>query len=301
MTSFWSNNVCCPTWQSLLYSWIISHPPILLDANPPLFPLNIPGCTFGQATDTDIQQLPTFWKKWFSSTSRCCITEERIRRSYDSKQWDIFVIRHSSEVIGTVVRRWVFGLHVKNAYIPKAGVVDFFCVHPAWKRKNIGRTLLCLIHNLTPRPFPPHLMLWESYLPTIPPAAAGTYWKKECIVGKLPALSQDEQEYAWNKLKEGRSIWSEYKKSEDIHIYALGKGYIIIWDTWHCRIPQGDRIGIILACTPEYIHEIVRSPFGLLLSDTKYEGWEFNGPFQWGMYNMNTGFVSTQIPLLHWT
>lgn len=144
-------------------------------------------------------------------------------------------------------------------------------------------------------------MLWESYLPSIPPAVAGTYWRKECRVGKRPTLSAEEERLAWNQLKEGHTLWSEYKKTEDILIFALGSGYCSIWNTWHRRIPQGDTIGILLACSSDIRELYECSPFGLLLADTKYEGWEFNGPFQWGLYNMNSGYISSQFPLLQLT
>jgi hypothetical protein len=300
MRSFWAENSCCPTWTGLLTSWLTSHPPMLLDAYPPPFPLHpIAGCTFGKATPEDISQLPLFWERWFSTpTSRCCIPQERIHRSHSAGHWDIFVVRRGNQVIGSLVRRWVTGFHVKEAYLPKAGVIDLFCVHPAWKKKGVGRALLCLVHTLTARPAPPHLMLWESYLPSIPPMAAGVYWRKEYKVEPREQISDAEALVAWNRLKEGRPIWSDYKKSEDVHIYRVNSGYVVIWNTWHRRIPQGDTIGIVLASTGSL--DGFSSPFGLLLADTKYEGWEFNGPFQWGLYNMNTGFISSQFPLLHW-
>lgn len=302
MRSFWANNSCCPTWTGLLSSYVTSHPPILLDTHPPPFPLHqIPGCTFGKATTEDIIQLPSFWEKWFSTrTSKCCIPEQRIRRSYDSGIWDIYVVRRiqTKEVVGSLVRRWITGFHVKGAYMPKAGIIDFFCVHPAWKKRGVGRTLLSIVHSVTPRPVPPHLMFWESYIPTIPPAVAGIYWRKECIVGKRQALADERT--VWESLTRDRPIWSEYKKSEDILTYATCSGFVVIWNTWHRRIPQGDLIGIVLACTAEKsISEMYTcSPFGLLLADKQYEGWEFNGPFQWGIYNMNTGFISTEFPLV---
>ncbi len=101
-------------------------------------------------------------------------------------------------------------------------------------------------------------------------------------------------------MKEGRTIWSDYARSDDMHIYRLSQGAIIIWNTWHRRVPEGDYIGIVLAVTgAQEVREFIRcSPFGLLLADTKYEGWEWNGPFQWGLYNMNIGCISTQMPLL---
>ena len=297
---FWTNNPCSPTWFGLVSSWATSHPPLLLETNPPLFPIHpIRGCTFGLATEEDIQQIAAFWESWFSK-SRCSITESRIRASHAKGLWDICVARHGSRVIGTIVRRWVHGLHVKGAYIPKAGIIDFLCVHPAWKKKGVGRTLICLVQNAAPRPFPPHLMLWETYIPSIPPAVVGSYWKKECVVGKRDRLSEEEERGIWSVMKEGRTIWSDYARSDDMHIYSVGRGAIVIWNTWHRRVPEGDYIGIVLAATAaEAVREFVTcSPFGLLLADTKYEGWEWNGPFQWGLYNMNIGCISTQMPLL---
>lgn len=300
MRSFWTNNPCCPSWTGLFSSYITSHPPILLQAHPPPSPLHpISGCTFGRATEEDISQLPSFWEKWFSTgTSRCCIPYQRIRRSLDAGTWDIYVVRRDRQVIGTLVRRWITGFHVKGAYMPKAGIIDFFCVHPAWKRKGVGRTLLFLIHNATVRPMPPHLMFWESYLPTIPPSIAGIYWKKECVLGKRDSLPEERERQVWTSLAGKRAIRSEYRRCEDILTYEMRGGAVIIWNTWHRRIPQGDSIGIVLASTGSMDELYECSPFGLLLADRQYEGWEFNGAFQWGMYNMNTGFITTEFPLI---
>ena len=281
--SFWSTS-SCQTWLGLVSSWITSHPPQLLES-PPLHPIHpIRGCTFGKATEADLQQLPAFWEQWFSTTSRCSIPLSAIK---SRPHWDIVVARRGNEVIGTLVRRWIVGLHIKEAYMPKAGVIDFFCVHPAWRKKGIGRSLLYLIQNQTPRPIPPHLMLWETYVPTIPPVAAGSYWRKEFVPRQVEGVHAP-----WPSV--GRSIWSE--PGSDVHIYPVEGGHVYIWNTWHRRIPQGDAIGIVMACTGKI--ETVQSPFGLLLADTKYEGWEYNGPFQWGLYMMNAGFISTEFPLL---
>ena len=91
-----------------------------------MYPLHpIQGCTFGKATEADLEQLPAFWEKWFSTTSRCSIPLSAIQ---SRPHWDIIVARRGNEVIGTLVRRWIVGLHVKEAYMPKAGVIDFFCI-----------------------------------------------------------------------------------------------------------------------------------------------------------------------------
>ena len=297
---FWTNNPCSPTWFGILSSWFTGHPPVLLELHPPMIPMHsIRGCTFGKANAQDISQLPEFWEFWFS-TSRCTVPESRIRSAVEKGTWDIFVARDGTRVIGTLVRRWVNGLHIKGAYLPRAGIIDFLCVHPAWKKKGICRSLLYLVQNMTSRPLPPHLMLWESYIPAIPPAIIGSYWKRECVIGKRERLTEDEERVIWNTMKEGRSIWSDYTRSEDMHIYAVGGGAIVLWNTWHRRVPQGDYIAIVLACSSEAaMGDFVKcSPFGLLLGDTQYEGWVSNGGFQWGIYNMNTGFIDMQMPLL---
>ena len=297
---FWTNNPCSPTWFSLAISWLTGHPPTLLNIDPPMIPIHsIRGCTFAKATHEDVAQLSEFWESWFS-TSRCTVPQSKIRSAFEKGIWDIFVARDGNQVIGSIVRRWIHGLHVKEAYIPRAGIIDFLCVHPAWKSKGIGRSLISIAQNACPRPFPPHLMLWESYIPTNAPTVMGSYWLRECVVGERQRITEDQERMIWNKMKEGRPIWSEYTRSEDIHIYPAADGAVVIWNSWHRRVPQGDYIGIVLACSSQAaMTEYIKcSPFGVLLGDTQYEGWSSNGGFQWGLYNMNTGFIDRRMPLL---
>ena len=118
--------------------------------------------TIREARPEDIEQLPEFWSRFFSTSARCIVPLLHIRNMSSKGLWTVLVIIKKGSVIGSLVRRWIKGLHMEEVTWQKAGVIDYFCIHPAYRNKGIGRTLLSCIQNITERPIPPHLMLLEG-------------------------------------------------------------------------------------------------------------------------------------------
>ena len=303
MGSFWQSNSCVPSWAKFTESWFYSYPPRLLETHPAPKSFRMV-YTMRKATADDILQLPEFWERWFSTPKvRCVVPLQHIQKKA-LRQWDIYVCVDKGLVIGTIVRRWVMNLHMRQAVWPKAGIVDYYCIHPAYRKKGVGRSLLHLLHNTTERPMPPHLMLWEGFQALVPPVCAGLYLSKRCV--PLETCVRRVDEYR----AEGLDIWSDYVDSDETSVWrcetasaSKDADKVVVWNTFHRSIPDGAVIGIVMGGSVDAVNRFSSSkghPFGVLLMPgyLSLEGWSIDSPFQWIAYNTQTGFISAKFPSL---
>jgi len=291
---FWKGNPCSPTWSGFIGSYIYGHPPRLIEPTPPIQPIKLPpGVALRFATPGDAEQLPEFWTRFFSDTSRCIVPLLHIQKM--GAKWTIIVVVKEGAVIGSLVRRWT-KLHINETLWQKAGIIDYFCIHPAYRKKGIGRALLSCLHNITERPIQPHLMLLEGVQVTMPPIAAGVYLSRRCA-GNLALKS--ESEAVWETCVKGvhSGIWTPFEEGETT-LWRSASGVTAIWNTFHYSIPDGLRIGIVVGYTGD-INEAANSithGFGVLLLPVPVwkvglEGWTLDSPFQWIAYNLQVGSV----------
>jgi hypothetical protein len=304
MQPFWKENPLVPTWVDFITSWWNKYPPRLLNLHvkKPIYPL--PDCILRKATDTDLLSIPEFWNNFYSQSqkTKCYVPLDRIKEGVKNG-WDIWVMVHpKSGLIGSLVRRWVKNVHIRQAYFPKIGAIEYFCVHPAWRKKGVGRRLLWKAQHDTERSIP-HFMLWESLQFTVPPIVTGLYWVKECMQGSGNLADTKEGSIAWNMCRKNKDIFSEYSPSVETCVWKTESGYIITSNTYHRTIPEGHLIGILLGQSSEKALDefIQQCPFGILVSDTQRDGWKADTPFQWISYMLNPGFIPTSIPYLSWT
>lgn len=319
--SFWKNNSCVPTWIDFLKSYLYSQPARLIDPRPANrvaapFPRGS-GLSMRRATSEDIAQLPEFWSKWYSvsKTARCVTPLEYIQKA--RAKWDILVcVKGDSTVVGSLVRRWIDGLHMREVRWPKAGLIDYFCIHPAYRNKGVGRALLSLLHNITAPIITPQLMMWEGLQPTIPPISAGLFMYKKFSASsssgggleQVKKLTGADASSAWYAMQKGNEVWSDYSETgEETSIWDLGqgRGQIAIWNTFHRSVPEGLLIGIVVGFTGTTvtIQEMV-GEFGILLMPSAVhntwalssEGWAIDSPYQWISYNTQFGTINTQFP-----
>ena len=264
------------------------YPPRLIEPNPPIQPIKIPW-TLRFATPADIEQLPEFWTRFFSGTTRCIVPLLHIQKS-----WTIIVVVKDSQVIGSLVRRWT-KLHIKETVWQKAGIIDYFCIHPAYRKRGIGRALLSCLHNVTERPIQPHLMLLEGVQVTMPPISAGVYLSRRCSGSVLIKKINDEA--IWRACV--KDISTPFEEGETT-LWKTPSGSVAIWNTFHYSIPDGLRIGIVVGYTSiEAVTEAASSTthgFGVLLLPVPVlqivmEGWTLDSPFQWIAYNLQAGFL----------
>lgn len=316
--SFWTNNPCVPTWTEFFQSYLYSRPAKLIDPRPAAkviqpFP-RYSGLSMRRAMPEDILQLPTLWGRWYSTSksARCVVPLAHIQKCAAAGKWDILVcVKGDGEVVGTLARRWIEGLHMREVRWPKAGIIDYFCIHPAYRNKGIGRSLLSLLHNTTTAAgiVPPHLMMWEGIHPSIPPISVGLYAYKKCLpVGgfqaeKLEGVAARE---AWVELQRENTIHSDYSPSaEETSVWRLWPSvpyrHVAIWNTFHRSVPEGLLMGIVVGGSAEAADAFSSAsghPFGILLATWPFSlsGWHIDSPYQWVSYNMQVGFINTQFP-----
>lgn len=293
--TFWKNNISVPTWKDYWFS----DKTKLIDPTPPQRPL-ARGIFIRKATDQDLAQLSEFWSLWYSiNSARCLVPAEHIDRL---AQGDILVsLNARGEVIGTLVRRWLTNLHMREVCWPKAGIIDYFCIHPAYRKKGIGRALLAFLHNytlFTEKMIPPQLMLWEGLRPTIPPASIGFFLHKKCTPDGLYAKQISFDPAIWREMQRGKDIWNE-GGAKETSLWEVGNDKIAIWNTFHRSVPEGLLIGIVVGGS-EVADAFSRSsghPFGILLmSGLARDGWTIDSPYQWISYNTQMNFISYQFP-----
>ncbi len=275
--------------------------PRLIEPNPPIQPIKLPpGFALRFATVADVEQLPEFWTRFFSSSSRCIVPLLHIQTM--GAKWTIIVVVKDGLVIGSLVRRWT-KLHIKETVWQKAGIIDYFCIHPAYRKKGIGRALLSCLHNITERPIQPHLMLLEGVQVTMPPMLAGVYLSRRCVGSGVAEEAKDEAIWRACVKGVGTGVWTPFEEGETT-LWKVGQESLAIWNTFHYSIPDGLKIGIIVgytnilaataaAQTKEHGFGVLLLPVPVWTMATPIEGWTIDSPFQWIAYNTDVGFIET--------
>ena len=261
-----------------------------------------PGVNLRAAVVADGPAILEFWGRYFSNwpSCRCAMTAEHLKTMWAS--WEILlVVRQDGVLLGTVVRRRLRGLHVREARWAEAAAIDYFCVHPAWRKKGIGRALLNAIHNTgadARSAMPPQLIFWEGLRPSVPPLAAGFFWSRRGLVATGVPVLGEERRKAWRDCVKGVDVWTE-EPGEEISVWltagssAAGSS-VVVWNTFHRSVPDGGAIGIVLAGDANAL-AAAGSPWAVLLVPSLYSpgaGWTLDSPFQWIGYNLSVGFVS---------
>jgi GNAT superfamily N-acetyltransferase len=282
-----------------------SYPSKLIDTSNHLLKVSLPpGLVLRQATPADLEQLPEFWTRYFSDSTRCIVPLLHIQTKA-ATSWTVLVIVKDGIVIGSLVRRAITNLYMREVVWGSAGVIDYFCIHPAYRKKGIGRALLARIHNMVNKPIQPHLMLLEGVQTIIPPCAAGVFVSKRCHHTNLAIREVTEgQEKIWLDCVKGSAVKSNWSsasmeaKAREVSLWQIGSSYVAIWNTFHYSIPDGARIGIILGHTGDIdkAAETVGHGYGVLLlgvsvAESIGHTWSLDSPFQWISYNTNNGFI----------
>jgi hypothetical protein len=300
MSSFWSKNPCVPSWTERVGMWWNSHPPKLVEPfKTNLFIQPVAGCRIQKATVKEASLIEEFLGRYFSVSKacRCVLPASLISECIQDNSWEVYlVIRESNqELVGTGVRKWLQNVHIKQTFWNQAAIIDYFCVHPAYRKKGVGRWILTTLHNTAPNPLPPHFILWEGVQVKIPPIASGLYYSKKRLIKKSISC---EKVIAPNNPFSGKDIYSGAGKQREVSFYKVPSGIISVWNTFHRSIPDGLAIGIILTGSQKAIDEFSDcGPYGVLLANYAVsEGWTLDSPYQWVTYNLSGGFLSTDYP-----
>ena len=336
--SFWSKNPCSPRWFDTLGQMWSGAPPRLLETVKTNHRNVLPtGVTLKTAEQGDLPAIIEFWTRYFSITKSCksAVPLSHLRKMVLEGKWDVLIlVGGDGDVLASLVRRKLVGLHVGKARWAEAGCIDYYCVHPAWRRRGLWRALLNAIHNMTPSPIPPHLIFWESLRPSVPPLVAGSFFARKCgAQGAQGAQGQAIQitdpeicKAAWRDCVKGVDVWTE-GWGEEVSFWRGGGGglgpkdVVVVWNTFHQAL--GGSVGIVLGCAAAEAAKAQgakaaaataladsKSPWGVLLLPrpipfTQFggdggapEGWVYDSLFQWIGYNLSVGFISGKFPVL---
>lgn len=315
--SFWSDNPCVPGWLGRVGSWWNEEAPKLLCTTNHKFPIiSVKGYTLFRANESHASLLSSFWSRYFlqSKVCKCVVPVEHIQSHIRDGIWEVYIVQHTltKGIVGSIVRRWLSKLHIQNTIWDRAGMVDYFCVHPEFQKKGIGRWLLTTLHNQSPTPMPPHLILWEGYQIKVPPIVSNSYYVKHRPKLYPMALAMAKQNIpyykiqnpvnVWKECVKGRDIWTEEGSFREVSVYKVPAGIVAVWNTFHKSIPGGEDIGIVLYGNAIALDQFSTvGPFGVLLSagcPEGSQGWTHDSSFQFVGYNLSSNFSSSQIPLL---
>lgn len=296
-SNFWKSNPCSPSWSDFVSNWIYSHPPKLVNSSilPPLPIIPIAGCLLQKASPNHLSMLSEFLNRYFSNSIHysCRIPISALQNPL----WDIYVVLYNNQIIGSIIRKWVLNVYVDRVKWPKAGVIDYFCVHPSWKKKGIGRWLLTHLHNSTQCPIPPHFIFWEGLQPSYPPLSIGFFVSKISVsqsplLHKIPLTKQ-----IWELSVGKKSVWSEWNpNANEISVWKpiQSNTLVLVWNTFHSS--AYGPIGIVLSGSFQAIQELSNSKsyWGVLLvpqinpffSEFRKLNWSIDSPYQWIAYNM---------------
>lgn len=308
--SFWNNNPFVPRWLDTLSGMWAGAPPKLLESATVKRSVKLPpGAVLRLAEPADTAAIVEFWGRYFSITKvcRCAVSKGFLLKAILSGRYQVLLaVASQGQVIGTVVRRRLQGLRVYEARWAAAAAIDFFCVHPSWRGRGIGRSLLDTIHNLSSFPIAPHLILWEGLRPSVPPLAVGWFWMRRAQGGAGEArrvTDPQEIQAAWKRAVAGADVWTE-EPGEEITVWDLpeGKGIrTVVWNTLHVTVPEGLPIGIVLSdiASADALAS-AKSPWGVLLlgqgNPIPQGEWTLDSAYQWIGYNLSIGRVSRQFP-----
>jgi GNAT superfamily N-acetyltransferase len=310
MHSFWNANPMAPSWISLAgHAWS-GHPPKLLEivhTQKEIYPPR--GCIMRNMREADVPATVELWSRFFSKSPncRCLVPRSHLVKMLAEKRWEgIVVINPAGEVVGTLIRRFIKNLHVDKATWKTAGAIDYFCVHPTWRKKGVGRALLTAIQNRTQEPFPPQLFFLEHFQMRIPPISAGVFMSLQSNrqMGQ-EAVRVHDAKHIWENCVKGSDVWSS-EPGEEISFWKADErsGVVVIWNTFHRVMPGGELIGIVLSDNADAVEALasVKSPWGVFLaagaSSRGRAGWKINSVFQWIGYNLSIGFISGRFPVI---
>lgn len=295
MESFWKNNPCSPSWVSSLSSWWNTTPPRLAEPGRYVFPIKpVIGILIRALLPGEGPLLTEFWHRYFTTSNRCKIyvPPDHIEACVKSGIWEVYIAidQRTGIVVGSGVRRWIRGLHIYETVWPKGAMIDYFCVHPGFRKQGIGRLILGTLQNRGPVPLPPHLILWDGLHPLTPPISIGMYWVKEKAkpLRTSTSLLQLPRPTVWPPPTS--KIYSEWKSSSEVTSWKTPSGgEVVVWNTFQRRVPDGAEICIVLySSTDTSLEEFVQhSNYGVILTYTQPStpGWSIDSPWQMIAYN----------------
>lgn len=328
--SFWSHSPG-PHWSHFFKSLFVCGDSEIGLLNPLLDKVQrtlpaIPGTRVQELTELNAPDIEILLHNHYQTfpRSKLVLSSQRIREGFLYDGWIGVGVFTGLKLIGCAISRDLGTLQIQSNDVPRAGLVDFFCVMESWRKKGIASFLLQelvlltakkrrLIHvfqkeGLPLSPIPP---VWQSHYiwrKRGSPGGDGSrhYIGKEGIATRSHIRSFN---YASVLPYKGAIASIPHQLSGDSELYSFTyKGHtmsLCLTDTYHRSVPEGWRIGEIswilphgnvpLAVQELAVEALVDNcEFDVLLMDAtlphqKTKEWQKDSPYGYYLFNYNPG------------
>lgn len=284
----------------------------------------LPGTRVQELTELNASDIETLLHNHYQTfpRSKLILSQKRIREGFLYDGWIGIGVFTGLKLIGCCISRDLGTLQIHSHMVPRAGLVDFFCVMDSWRKKGIASLLLQeLVHLTAKKKRLIHIFQKEGLpLSPIPPVWQSQYlWRKKTIPDEsrnyigLEGIATRSYIRSFNYASvipsRGSIASIPHQLSGDSQIYSFTyRGHtmsLCVTDTFHRSVPEGWRIGEISwilphGNVPRNIQELAvealvdNCEFEVLLLDAslphqKTKGWEKDSPYGYYLFNYNPG------------
>jgi hypothetical protein len=290
-----------------------------------------PGTRVQELTELNAVEIETLLHKHYQtfSKSKIFLTSQRIREGFLYDGWIGVGVYTGLKLIACCISRDLGTLQVKTNDIPRAGLVDFFCVETSWRKQGIASFLLQEFVMITAKKRRLVHIFQKEGLPLspLPPVWQSQYiWRKKGLreqsadyIGKEGIATRTHiRSFNYTTVLPYENCIGSipHQLTGDSELYSFNyKGYVVtlcITDTFHRSVPEGWRIGELSWILPHgevpvnvqqlAVEALVdTSPYEILLMDAtlphqKEKGWQKDTPYGYYIFNYNPGHFFTLKP-----
>jgi len=205
---------------------------------------------YSLAKPTESMAIVDFLSQHFKITQNavCCLPVERLARGLQS-DWIMVLAKDEGKIVGVVASRFLGSIlfesivesERKQSKYSSADYIDFFCVHPDYRKTGIGSDLLKSIDFYSSeRGRPIHLFQKEiTPLSSIPPLWYGSYIVRQIILGNSvnPRVSAYQHQLKRKIQPDFTISFANARASQDSRYYVNDCGnfkvHLAITNTYH--------------------------------------------------------------------
>ena len=203
-----------------------------------------------QAKPVDAEEIAAFLSENFRITEKatCTLPLERLRKGL-STNWIVVYAKKNGSIVGTIASRslgttqfhMISEKEQKMSKYPKTGYIDFFCVHPDFRKSGLGTLLLKHIDYYTNEIGRSIHFFQKEITPLlhVPPIWMGTYIVREVNhIGQNPHVTSGHFTKKLQRLRNDfELVFYTNEQSEDTKLYTYNCGdfklYLAITNTYH--------------------------------------------------------------------
>jgi len=157
--SFWRDTPNISHWTAIKSIWTAATPPRLLDVLPNSVAMadSSTGLTFKSVIFQNAKEYSQFISSYFVIGTTASVTldipSEVISDGFIHKGWlGIEARDETNHLVGLIISKYIKILYSSEfPFVPlkECGIVDYFCVVPAWRKRGVGTALLFRLHEIT--------------------------------------------------------------------------------------------------------------------------------------------------------